>query len=146
VILAGNKWDLVEEPERATKELRDEMGRRFQFLRFAPVLTLSALTGLRVEKLFAQIDAIEAASDLRLPTPAAQRFLKGEIDTGRAPIFSHDPVGVRPPHVLRLHARLEEVHFSLRRRLENRLRERFDFGPTPIVLRFRSAAKRREHA
>jgi len=44
VILAGNKWDLVEEPERATKELRDEMGRRFQFLRFAPVLTLSALT------------------------------------------------------------------------------------------------------
>jgi GTP-binding protein len=143
LILVGNKWDLVEDAEEATKHLRDEIGRRFRFARQAPVLTISAKTGLRAEKVFEIIDRVEAAARRRVGTPELNRFLKGEVVSGRGPNLLYiTQTGIRPPTFIVFTHDAGSVHFSLRRRLENRLRETFDFGPTPIVLRFRSRRRR----
>lgn len=139
VVLVANKWDLVTDPQEATRRLRDEVGRRFRFMRYAPLVTVSALTGLRTERLFQFIDQVDEAAGLRLPTGELNRFLRKEIDTGRGPNLMYiTQTGIRPPTFVVFTHDATRVHFSLRRRIENRLREEFGFGPTPLLLRFRS--------
>jgi GTP-binding protein len=145
IILVANKWDLVEDPEEATKKLRAEMGRQFQFVRYAPVITVSALTGLRVEKLFAQIDQVQRSAATRLPTAELNRFMRAEVVSGRGPNLLYiTQTGVLPPSFVVFTHDPAKVHFSLKRQVENRLREKFDFGPTPIILKFKSTTRKKE--
>jgi GTP-binding protein len=147
LVLVVNKWDLVPEPELATKRLRGEIGRRFRFARYAPVLTISARTGLRVDRLLPLIEVVDRAARKQIATPELNRFLRDETSSGRGPSLHYmTQTGTRPPAFTVFTHDASRVHFSHRRRLENRLRECFDVGPTPIILRFRSRSRRRVRA
>ena len=139
LILVANKWDLVAEPEERTASLRQEVAERFRFTPWAPLLTVSAGTGQRVEKLLPLIDEVARASLRRLTTPELNRFLKEEGSSGRGPRLLYiTQTGTGPPAFVLFTRDAPSVHFSVRRRLENRIRERFSLGPTPIVLKLRS--------
>jgi GTP-binding protein len=151
VVVAVNKWDLVEGKEVAAAAWQEELRRRLRFVKDVPIVLVSARTGQRVLKILDHVDAVHAAAGRRIPTPELNRWLHQEAQTERASpaaggsvkLFYAAQTGVHPPRFVLFCNDARRVHFSLRRRLENSLRERFAFGAAPLHLQFRS---RREPA
>jgi GTP-binding protein len=148
IIIAVNKWDAVAEKETNTatefeRSLRDKM----KFLEWAPVITISALTGQRVERILPLVARADEARNRRIPTSRLNDFFERAIAQprgGTAPTpgrsgFSRlkvqylTQVGVRPPtFVVFTSGGKPGLHFSYERYLLNRLREEFDFFATPL--------------
>ena len=151
VVVAVNKWDLVERREEAAAAWQDELRRRLRFVKEVPIVLLSARTGQRVLKVLDHVDTLYASAGHRVPTPELNRWLHAEAQAERtSPAGGHSvrlfyaaQTGVHPPRFVLFCSDARRVHFSLRRRLENSLRARFGFGAAPLHLQFRS---RREPA
>ena len=146
VVVAVNKWDLVPEREAAAKAWEREVRSRLRFVKQVPMVLVSARTGQRVLSLLDQVDRLHEAAGRRVPTPELNRWLqevaRSERDSparGRSVrLLYATQTGVRPPRFVLFCNDPERVHFSLRRHLENSLRERFGFGAAPLRLVFRS--------
>jgi GTP-binding protein len=148
IIIAVNKWDAVADKETNTavefeRSLRDKM----KFLEWAPVITISALTGQRVERILPLVVRANEARNRRVPTSQLNDFFERAIAQprgGTAPSparggFSRlrvqylTQVGIRPPtFVVFTSGGKAGLHFSYERYLLNRLREEFDFFATPL--------------
>ncbi|MGB7924860.1 MAG: ribosome biogenesis GTPase Der [Pyrinomonadaceae bacterium] len=148
IILAVNKWDAVENKETGTaaafeRGLRDKM----KFLEWAPVVTISALTGQRLERILPLVVRAHEARNLRIPTSQLNAFFERNVSQPRggsapAPVKGGlsrlhvqymTQVGVRPPtFILFTSGGKPGLHFSYVRYLQNRLREEFDFFATPL--------------
>ena len=122
---------------------------KLKFLAYAPVVFVSALTGERVEKLYALIDRVAAALNRRISTGELNRWLSNvDLDRGTSPasrqvkIYYITQAGSAPPTFVLFTNQTKPLHFSFQRFLENRLRAAFDFIGTPI--RFRQRLKKRE--
>ena len=136
VVVLLNKWDLLSTDERL--EMNDEVGAKLGFLGYAPVMRISAKTGLGVQRLLPAIaDAIEAYHR-RIPTSRLNQALRAAQAAHPAPgarILYGVQGAVDPPTVtLFATRRLPQPYL---RYLERSLRERFALGPTPIDLRVR---------
>lgn len=141
-VLVANKWDLVESKDETLKALQRDAHARLRFSRFSPLVTVSALEGQRAGALYAFIDRVDRACELTIPTPKLNRFLgsfRGFPGPG-GKLRYMTQVGVRPPSFLIFGSggtRPVRPHVSVVRNLENRLREEFQIGPTPVRIRFR---------
>jgi GTP-binding protein len=123
---------------------------RLKFLPYAPIIHISALTGERVDKLYALIDRVAAARRRRISTGELNRWLASvDLDRGTSPsarrvkIFYVTQASSSPPTFILFTNQKERLHFSYERFLENRLREAFDFAGAPI--RFIQRVKERGH-
>jgi len=148
IIIAVNKWDAVMGKETNTaaefeRGLRDKM----KFLEWAPVITISALMGQRVEKILSLVLKADEARNRRIPTSQLNDFFERAIAQprgGTAPspakggmsrlkVQYLTQVSVRPPtFVVFTSGGKPGLHFSYERYLMNRLREEFDFFATPL--------------
>jgi GTP-binding protein len=148
IIIAVNKWDALMDKETNTaaefeRGLRDKM----KFLEWAPVITISALTGQRVEKILPVVLKADEARNRRIPTSQLNDFFERAIAQprgGTAPspakggmsrlkVQYLTQVSVRPPtFVVFTSGGKPGLHFSYERYLLNRLREEFDFFATPL--------------
>ena len=160
IIIAVNKWDAVAEKETNTasefeRSLRDKM----KFLDWAPVITISALTGQRVERILPLIVRADEARNRRVLTSQLNDFFERAIAQprgGTAPSparggFSRLKVqyltqaGIRPPtFVVFTSGGRAGLHFSYERYLLNRLREEFDFFATPLRIVEKHKSKTRK--
>ena len=161
IIIAVNKWDAIQDKETNTaaefeRGLRDKM----KFLEWAPVVTISALTGQRVEKILPLVIKADEARNRRIATSQLNDFFERAIAQprgGTAPspakggmsrlhVQYLTQAGVRPPtFVVFTSGGKPGLHFSYERYLVNRLREEFDFFATPlrIVERHKKLATKR---
>lgn len=144
IILVINKWDTVEEKDtRTAREYELNLRDKLKFLNFAPVTTISALTGQRVTRILSQAVKINEARNRRISTAKLNEFFEKHLQQPK--VSSKGKGGtrlrvqyltqgaVRPPKfVLFTTGGVGELHFSYVRYLENRLRESFDFYGTPI--------------
>jgi len=145
LVVAVNKWDLVEGREEAAKHWEEEIRYRLRFAKKVPMLLLSALTGQRVLRILDLVDEVYEAAGRRIPTAGLNRWLQdisrveeGSPARGRSiNLLYATQIGARPMRFVIFCRAPKKVHFSLRRFLTNSLRERFDLGATPIELRFR---------
>jgi len=145
-VVALNKWDLIEQREDSAKRWQREIEHRLHFAKQVPLLYVSALTGQRVVKLLDEVDNVYASAGIRISTVELNRWLHGHIEAdpnappprGSLRLFYATQTGVHPPSFLVFCNETKRVHFSFRRRLENSLRERFNFGASPLRLRFRA--------
>ena len=148
IIIAVNKWDAITDKETNTaaefeRGLRDKM----KFLEWAPVITISALTGQRVERILSLVLKADEARNRRIPTSQLNDFFERAIAQprgGTAPAPAKGgvsrlkvqyltQVGLRPPtFVVFTSGGKPGLHFSYERYLMNRLREEFDFYATPL--------------
>lgn len=148
IILAVNKWDTVANKETGTaaefeRSLRDKM----KFLEWAPVITISALTGQRVDKILPLVIRADEARNRRISTSQLNEFFEQAIAQPRGSVAPAPAkggvsrlrvqyltqVGVRPPTFVVFTAGGKPgLHFSYERYLQNRLREEFDFFATPL--------------
>lgn len=160
IIIAVNKWDAIEEKETNTiYEFERELRRQMKFLDWAPMITISALTGQRVTNILPTVVKANEARNLRIPTSKLNKFFEENISqpkggTAPAPVkggFSRLKVqyitqgGIRPPlFVLFTSGGKAGLHFSYLRYIENRLRAEFDFFATPIRLKERHKTKKKK--
>jgi GTPase len=146
VVVAVNKWDLVLDREARAKTWEEDVRARLKFVKDVPIVLVSAKSGQRVGRILECVDTLYADASRRVPTPELNRWLQVEADRERrAPakgrsirLFYAAQTGIRPPRFVLFCNDARRLHFSLRRHLENSLRERFGFGAAPLRLTFRS--------
>ena len=141
-IVLVNKWDLVDKETGTMERVRKDVLRDLSFMSYAPVLFISALTGQRVQKIFEQINHVNAQTSLRITTGMlnnvladAQARVQPPSDKGRRlKIYYMTQTGVRPPNFVVFCNSRELFHFSYQRYLENQLRATFGLEGTPLRL------------
>jgi GTPase len=146
VVVVVNKWDAIKKGPTTTEDYTQTIRNRLKYLDYAPIVFISAQKGQRVGKLLATIVEVAAARRHRVPTAEMNRFLQ-QLDLARAPGPSHKPLrvyyltqgGVAPPTFVAFTNRVGKLHFSVERYLQNRIRERFGFLGTPIVIKSRAS-------
>jgi GTP-binding protein len=152
LVLAVNKWDAVEEKTDQTfDQYVDWIRSEVPFLEFAPVVSISAKTGLRIEKALELAVDVWAERRRRISTGELNRVVRAAIERqeppmvkGRRPkIFYATQASIAPPTFVFFARDAASVHFSYQRFFENRLRDEFGFLGTPIrlIFRERSAAQ-----
>ncbi|MCS7268887.1 MAG: ribosome biogenesis GTPase Der [Geminicoccaceae bacterium] len=144
LVVAINKWDLVEDRQRLLARVREEAARRLDAVKGVRILPVSARTGYNLDKLLpAVVDAFERWSK-RVPTAPLNRWLQAALEARAPPTVDKKrvklryvtQVGTRPPtFVLFGNPPAAELPESYLRYLANSLRETFGLDGT--VLRFR---------
>jgi GTP-binding protein len=152
LVIAVNKWDAVEEKTGTTFDQYVEWIRHeAPFLDFAPIVSVSAKTGLRIGRVLELAVDVWAERRRRVSTGELNRIVgdatarqePAAVKGKRAKIFYATQVAVAPPTFVFFTRDAGSVHFSYRRYLENRLRDVFGFLGTPIRLVFRERATTR---
>lgn len=142
MIIAINKWDLINKGETTVDSYKKKMKEKFKFMSYAPVLFISTLTGQRVEKLFEVINKVYKASNFRVSTSVlndviieALAVTPPNVEKGkRLKVYYVTQVKSKPPTFVAFVNDKELMHFSYMRYLENHIRKNFDLEGTPIVL------------
>jgi GTP-binding protein len=146
VIIVVNKWDAVKKGPTTTRNYVQMIRARMKFLAYAPIVFISALAGQKLGDLLKTISQVAEARRLRVSTSEMNQFLQG-LDFARAPTPAGKPTriyyltqgGVAPPVFVAFTNRPGKLHFSFERFLENRIRERFGFMGTPIIIQARQS-------
>ena len=145
LVLVVNKIDLVEGPQRQLSGWEKKLRTEFRFVRHAPVITISALTGQGVERVLPTALEVVGQRRTRVPTNELNRLLREAFQARPPPSFKGrrlvlryaTQAGSETPTIVLFVNNVNLLHFGYRRYLENRLRERFGFAGNPlrIVLR-----------
>ena len=141
-LVLGNKWDLSREKEVLFEEFKERVNRKLKFLEFAPVLTVSAMTGLRIEKVLPQVEQVFEEYSRSIPTSTLndcfeRAIQKNPMSNYRGKfmkMFYATQVKKRPPTFKCFMNFPEGIHFSYKRYLINSLRKQFGFTGTPVRL------------
>ncbi len=147
-LIVVNKWDIKEEKsyEEMVEEVRDEL----KFLHYAPLITISAKTGLRVSKILDQIIDIYKRYTFRIPTSVLNETLREAIRRHHVPSHHGAVVKIKfatqyetkPPKIALISNRPEFIHFSYKRYLANFFRSKFDFEGVPLDIVARKRGQR----
>src|SRR5437660_6241646 len=149
VILAVNKWDLVQDKEGEARRLRDEAQRHLQHVGFAPFLFISALEGTRVHQILELAAELRDEASTRIPTPQLNEWVQQMQEEHPAPLFRGFPVrfsyayqvATQPVTIAIQCNRPQAVDAAYRRFLVNRLRDRFQLRvPVRLVFRQKSGS------
>jgi GTP-binding protein len=150
-ILLLNKWDLVEKDSKTVKEYYERLRNQAKFLNFAPAMTISALTGLRVRKIFKQVDEVYDQYARRITTGQLNKFLERAIEKNepslhrgkRIKFYYAAQISTKPPTIVCFVNYPQAVHFSYKRYLINQLRQETGLDKTPIRIIFRQREGRK---
>jgi GTPase len=145
LVIAYNKWDLVDEDRRL--RLDKEIDRQLHTARWAPRVNVSAVTGRHLDRLVPALQTALAGWETRVPTGRLNSWLTGLVAAtpppvrgGRQPkILFATQAGLRPPHFVLFTTGFLEA--SYRRFIERRLREEFGFEGSPVQVSMRLRAK-----
>lgn len=142
IIVAVNKWDLVPKESNTMRDYELAILEGMQFLSYAPVIFISALTGQRVHRLLELANAVNESRSMRIATGRFNQILRDAIAINQPPsdkgvplkIFYGSQVQVKPPVFVLYVNRKDLLHFSYARYLENRIRQEYGFVGSPIML------------
>jgi len=142
MVIALNKWDLIEDKNATLAELREACERLLPQVRGVPLVTLSGLTGRNIDRLMDAIFAVERAWNAHVSTARLNRWLAGMVEGHPPPAVSGRRLKLRymtqaktrPPSFIVFASRPDALPASYQRYLVNGLREAFDMPGTPIRL------------
>jgi len=146
VVIAVNKWDIIEDKDKEMKKIKKEIRNNFQFMPYAPIVFLSALTKKRVHTLMPEIIKVNENAHKEIKTSLINNIIMDAYALNLPPtykgkrlkIYFTYQVNTCPP-TFNIEVNSKGlVHFSYQRYLENKIRENFDFEGTPIVLQFKN--------
>ena len=140
MIIAVNKWDLIEKNDKTIYEFEKKIKTVLSFMPYAEMIFISAETGQRLGKLFDRIDAVYENHSLRIQTGVLNEILAEAVALNEPPsdkgkrlkLFYMTEVSVRPPTFVIFVNSKELMHFSYTRYIENKIREAFGFKGTPL--------------
>jgi GTP-binding protein len=147
MVIALNKWDLIEDKQGTLVKLREECERLLPQLRGVPLVTISGLQGRNIDKLMKAIFSIEQAWNTHISTAKLNRWLGATVERHPPPAVSGrrlklrymTQAKMRPPSFIIFSSRsADNVPMSYQRYLINSMRETFDMPGTPIRLWLRA--------
>ena len=142
MVIAINKWDMVEDKHTRQREFRAELDRVLPQIKGVPMTTISALTGRGITQLIAQVGRAYEMWNARFSTGRLNRWLSAAIEAHPPPApggrrlkmrYVTQP-GARPPRFVVFCSRPDAVPASYERYLVNNLRETFDLWGVPVRL------------
>lgn len=145
MIIAVNKWDIVEKGDKTYREFEKSIRETLGFMAYAPIIFISAKTGQRVNKLLELLKTVNNNYNMRITTGVLNDIINEAVmmnqppsDKGkRCKIYYGTQIGVRPPKFVIFVNDIELMHFSYQRYLENQIRNHFGFIGTPIQFELR---------
>jgi len=146
VIIAVNKWDLIEEKDANTAVRGEkELAEKAPFLKFIPFLYVSAKSGQRVSKLLDLILTVALERDKRVPTAEVNRVLEALVNRQQPPqpvgesvrLLYASQIGTAPPRFAIVASHPEAIPESYARYLVNGFREAWAFTGAPVNVKFR---------
>lgn len=140
IILVVNKWDTVEKETNTMKEFELDVRDEFQYLAYAPIVFVSAITKKRLHVLPDRISEVFMNRNLRIQSSILNDVVMDAVATNPTPtdkgrrlkIYYTTQVAVSPPTFIIFVNDPELLHFSYARYLENKFRATFNFEGTPI--------------
>lgn len=149
IIIVVNKWDTVENKDQDINLFTDEIRKEFQFIPYAPIVFLSALTKKRIHTLMPEVVKVGENIKKEVKSSVLNEVILDAYTDNPAPTykgkrlkiyFTHQS-GIKPPKFTFNVNNKTLVHFSYERYLENKIRENFDFTGTPIVLEYKNRSE-----
>ncbi|NMA86128.1 MAG: ribosome biogenesis GTPase Der [Tissierellia bacterium] len=145
MIIAVNKWDIVEKETNTSRDMERDIRNKLGFVPYAPIVFISAKTGKRVNRLFELLKIVNNNYSLRISTGVLNDIINEAVILNQPPsdkgnrlkIYYGTQVGTRPPKFVIFINKKELMHFSYERYLENQIRQYFGFDGVPIKLEFR---------
>ncbi|MEO5666743.1 MAG: ribosome biogenesis GTPase Der [Bdellovibrionota bacterium] len=152
LVVVFNKWDLMKGTEAEDQLSKLERGTdlKLEFLRWAPKVRISALTGKNVQAVVKNIERVLESRQHRVTTGELNRLFETRFKehphpavSGKHPKFYYlSQVSVGPPEfVFFTNVSSSSIHFSFKRFIINTLRDKFGFEGTPIKLHFKTSNK-----
>ena len=151
-IIAVNKWDAVEKDGKTMDSYRKKLMNDFSFMSYAPIIFISAKTGLRLDRLFELIKYVDDQNAMRISTGRLNDLLadatarvQPPTDKGRRlKIFYMTQASTRPPTFVCFVNRKDLFHYSYQRYIDNQIRSVFGLEGTPtrMIIREREANKK----
>ena len=140
VMIAVNKWDLVEKDDKTIYRQSDRIREVLRFMSYAEILFISAKTGQRLHKLFDVIDMVIQNHSMRVATGVLNEIMTEAVAMQQPPydkgkrlrLYYITQVSVKPPTFVIFVNYKQLMHFSYLRYIENRIREAFGFRGTPL--------------
>ncbi|MCP3954333.1 MAG: ribosome biogenesis GTPase Der [Desulfobacterales bacterium] len=140
-----NKWDLVEKDNTTVKRYNERLRMEAKFLKFAPAVTISALTGQRVNRIFKMVIDVYTQYATRISTGPLNKILERAVQKNepslhkgkRLKFYFATQVATKPPAFVLFVNYPAAVHFSYRRYLTNQIREGAGLDITPVRVMFR---------
>lgn len=152
LIILINKWDLIKEDKKRQEQLLEEVAMAVKFIPFAPVLKVSALTGIGIKRLFPEIGKVHRQFHQRFPTAALNRLLADAVARHEPPFYHGRrlkfyytaQLGTAPPLFAVVANDPKGIHFSYQRYLTNCFREGLGLDRVPVRLLFRERSGRKK--
>lgn len=146
MIILVNKWDLIEKDTQTARKFEKEIREELPFLSYAPILFVSVQTGQRIQRLFPLIQSVYNNYQMRISTGVLNEIVNDAIlynppptDKGeRLKIYYMTQAGVAPPTFVLFVNKVDLMHFSYLRYLENQVRNRFGFEGVPLRMEVRA--------
>jgi GTP-binding protein len=152
IIIAVNKWDVVEKDNDTVKQYSKRIREVLSFIDYAEIIFISALTGQRLVKLYGLIDVVSENHARRISTGVLNEVMSEAVAYNQPPsdkgrqlrLFYVTQASVKPPTFVIFVNDKELLHFSYLRYIENKFREAFGFMGTSLkfVIRERSGEKK----
>ncbi|MCY7127912.1 ribosome biogenesis GTPase Der [Streptococcus mutans] len=142
IVVVVNKWDAIKKDNRTVVQWEADIRDNFQYIPYAPIVFVSAVTKQRLHKLPDVIKQVSQSQNTRIPSAVLNDVVMDAVainptptDKGkRLKIFYATQVSVKPPTFVIFVNEEELMHFSYLRFLENQIRQAFVFEGTPIRL------------
>ncbi len=149
-IFVLNKWDLVDKKTHTTREYEEQVRYASKFLNYAPVITVSALSGQRIHKIFPLVKTLYKQYTTRIGTGQVNRIITTATTRTEPPLhkgrrlkfYYTTQISDKPPTFVSFVNYPEAVHFSYQRYLLNRLRTETGLDKIPLRLYFRQRSGR----
>lgn len=146
IVIALNKWDIV--PEKDTnllKEFQEYIHGKVKTLDYVPIISISALTGQRIDRVLDISKSVIAERKKKIPTPELNNFISKLLKERQLPVKRGKQLKIQyavqvksnPPVFKFFMNNPEELPPNYRRFIENNLRESFSFEGVPITMVFR---------
>jgi GTP-binding protein len=144
-VVAVNKWDLVEDPAKQRRLVRESLERSLAQLRDVPLVTMSAKEGTNLDRLMQDVLAVDEKWNKRVATARLNRWLEGALEANPPPMVKGRRIKIRymtqartrPPTFALFASQAERLPESYARYLANGLRKTFGFSGVPLRLHVR---------
>jgi GTPase len=145
IILVANKWDLGQKRFETRQNFEEKLELKMNYLRYCPVIYISAKTGRNLSKVFHSIEHIKKQYQKTITTGELNRAFEHIVEHHPLPLYNGQPLkmyyatqmGSRPPSFMIFCNYPDQVHFSYKRYLMNSLREIFELENIPVKVTFK---------
>ena len=146
LVLAVNKWDTIKDPDIEMKKWKDLIAAEFQFVPYAKLVFLSALTKKRIATLMPEVISAYENNQKEIKTSQLNNIIMEAVSIHQPPsykgkrlkIYFVSQTDTKPPKITFNVNSKNLIHFSYARYLENQIRDNIDLTGTPIILQFKN--------